>query len=463
VSLDQDGETYSFCTGTYYVNIQISADDVTVQSKLGFREDVVLDGAGQGTVLRANGAGLDTSVLDLSIQNGEGDYHTDHGFELAGGVGCFAYAPPFDWSNPTWSSMTLAGVNIRQNHSQLGGGILTIGCHLTLDDTVITENDAEVYGGLYAGNGDMSFTDVEVSEHQDISGLAGISLSNWTSTTPWTASFQDVRIVNNSSSATSSGAAFFLNDYNLTWSSTGAGKSTLYGNSGADDGDAVMRFDGDLTVQGVDFGEAGSSNDNQDLDLYDSQSYSYYVAGDSSTFACTGGNGCGNPDKYTLGGWNQSGISSSGFYGNVVYVDTRATVISYSLGLANSNCSTRRALIFERSTVANGASQSWEVMWTGNSTSWSSSFVSSGNVGKVLEAGKYYAFVLGYDCGSSGGSGGVHTDTTGSSGVDVGIGITKGSVSKFGTYASIYTGSTLTMTFDGVQKVYEMDLFVTEL
>jgi len=460
LTLDQAGETYSFCSGTYYVNIEITAPNVTLQSELGIAEDTVLDGGGQGTVVQAKGASLDTSLFDLTIQNGQSEFHSDHEVSLAGGVGCFGYDAPFDYSYTTSSSMTLAGMIIRENNADFGGGMLTLQCVITIDDTLISANTASTLGGLYVGVGSAILSNVDVRDHVDIGQAAGITLENWGSSQIYGASFQDVRIEDNSATATASGAALTVDGYDLSWTSTGAAQSSMLGNEAAGDTYAAMRFDGDFTAQGVDFGEDAAADDNLDVDLHDYSTYSQYVAGNNASFSCTSGAGCGTPDKYELGAWTVSGTSSSGFFGDVVYVDTRATVSSFIMGLANPGCPSTRAIIFERSTVANGASQSWTAVWSGNAT-YSNSFYESGNVGVVLETGKYYAFVLGYDCNGS--SSGVHTTNSGGTGVDVGIGVSTGSVAKWGTYADIYSGSTLTMTYSGGMDQYEVDLFVTEL
>jgi hypothetical protein len=463
VTLNGANETYSFCDGTYYVNIDIGGVGVTLESRSGNAGDVTLDGAGQGAVVEAIGAGLDTSLFDLRIQNGGNSFQADFGLDLAGGIGCFGYDGGFDTGNPTSALMTLAGLEVVENSADVGGGIFGLMCDVTLSDTLVKDNTASsTAAGIYLGLGEADFSDVQVRNHTTTGNAAGILFENWSSDEVRNSTFQNVQVEDNSSSSSNEGSAIDVDGHNLIWTSTGAGLSSLLGNSDSDDESAAMSFDGDLTVQGVDFGEDGGANDNSKYDLY--QGYpadSYYVAGNNASFNCTPTNGCGSPVQYNLGDYTQSSSAQSGFYGDVVYVDTRATVDSFSVGLQNASCTSNRALIFERNSVANGASQSWEVIWTNYSSTANNGFMESGTVGRVLEVGKYYAFVLGFDC--SGSFGGLHLDTSASSGVNVGIGSSKGNVTKSGTFSALYPGSTLTMTYaSGVDK-YDVELFITEL
>jgi hypothetical protein len=461
VSLNGAEESYSFCEGTYYVNIDIGGVGVTLESRSGNAEDVIFDGLGQGTVVEVGGAGLDTSLFDLTIQNGEGEYHAGLESELAGGIGCFGYDGTFDDSFSTTANLTLGGLILKDNNASIGGGLFTMQCDVVITETVIRSNTGISFAGMYIGAGTADLSEVVVRDHTDIGQYAGVGLESGSSSPLLSSSFQDVRIENNSATYQSSGWALYVSGHDLTWTSTGAGKSTLLNNTSTGDGAAALRFSDNLTVQGVDFGEDGTANDNSDLDLYMGNPGSYYVAGNNASFDCTAGDACGNADQYLLGGYNRSGTSSSGFYGHVVYVDQRATVESFSVGLQNSNCTNNRALIFERNSVANGASQSWTVVWANYTSTPNSGFMESGSVGEVLAVGKYYAFVLGFDCGSA--SSGLHSHSSTASGSNVGIGSSVGSVTKAGTYSGLSVGSTLSMTYNAGSEIYETELAITEL
>ena len=463
VALNQAGETYSFCEGTYYVNVEIGGVDVTLESISGVPEDVVLDGAGQGTVVFAKGADLDTSLFDLTITNGSAALNSDFGIAFGGGVGCLGYDVA-ELPLSTSANLTLAGLIIRENDADLAGGLLVVGCDLSISDSVLQANTANTHAGFYIGEAAVDFSDVDIRDQISENGSTGGVLENWTGGPALVSTFQDVRIEDNSSQNPTNGYGLAVWDHDLTWTSTGQGKSTFVGNSTGDDSSAGFKFDGDgdaLVVQGVDFGDEDTTYDNTGVDLYHRESSRFYVAESNASFTCDPDDGCGTPNEYSLGGWNQSSTVSSGFFGNVVYVETRATVDSYDFGLANAGCSTTRSLIFERSSVANGASQTWDVIWTNYSSSPANSFMESGPVGQVLEPGKFYAFVLGFDCGTS--SGGVHLHSTKTAGTDVVIGLTEGSVSKSGTYTSLGTTSTLSMSYEAGVERYEMKLNITEL
>jgi hypothetical protein len=464
VALNGAGETYSFCEGTYYVNIEIGGVGVTLESNSGLPEDVVLDGAGQGTVVFAKGAGLDTALFDLTITNGSAAFNSDFGVALAGGVGCLGYDEPYQNPLSSTANLTLAGLMIRENSAEVGGGLLTVGCELNISDSVLQANTGNSSAGFYVGEGAVDFNNVEIRGQVSDYGSAGGILENWSGGSELVSTFQDVRIEDNISQGQTDGYGIAVWGHELTWTSTSQGMSTFVGNSGDSDVIAGFRFDddgGSFVVQGVDFGEDGTSDENTGVDISHSDSGRYYVAGSNSNFSCVPGDGCGSPEQYTLGAWNQSSTVSSGFFGNVVYVDARATIDSFDFGLANAGCTTTKSLIFERSSVANGASQTWDVIWANSSSSPANSFMESGTVGRVLEPGKFYAFVLGFDCGTS--SGGVHVHSSMSAGTDVIIGSTEGSVSKSGTYSSLGTNSTLTMTYNAGVEKYEMNLNITEL
>lgn len=463
VALNGAGETYSFCEGTYYVNIEIGGVGVTLESISGLPEDVVLDGAGQGTVVYAKGAGLDTSLFDLTITNGSAALNSDFNVALGGGVGCLGYDEPFQAPPSSSANLTLGGLIIRENSADVGGGLLTVACELNISDSVLQANTANSSAGFYVGEGAVDFSNVDIRAQVSADGSAGGVLENWSGGPGLVSTFQDVRIEDNISQGQDDGYGISVWGHDLTWTSTSQGMSTFVGNSGNSDVIAGFRSDdgGSFVVQGVDFGEEGSADDNTGVDISHSDSGRYYVAGSNSNFSCVPENGCGSPDQYTLGGWNQSSTVSSGFFGNVVYVDARATVDSFDFGLANAACATTKSLIFERTSVANGGNQTWDVVWANSSSSPANTFMESGTVGRVLEAGKFYAFVLGFDCGTS--SGGVHVHSSKGSGTDVIIGSTEGSVSKSGTYSNLGTNSTLTMTYNAGVEKYEMNLNITEL
>ena len=125
------------------------------------------------------------------------------------------------------------------------------------------------------------------------------------------------------------------------------------------------------------------------------------------------------------------------------------------------SCATKSALIAKRSQVANGASQSWEVVWRGYGANHAGGFLRSGPVGKVLEPGAYYALVVGFDCGTS--SAGDNSSFAGGHWKRRGDRDTLGSVFKLGSYTNLNTGDFVTMNFDGLQDLYRTEVVVVEL
>ena len=150
VNLSSPGARYSFCEGTYYAHIDITASGITLEGQAGKAGTTVLDGAGSGTAVFIAGEGLSTVLSDLTVQNAVAPSNPI--FEevrLGGGIACFGYtelqmgAPPLE----SFGDLQLIGMVVQNNEAQYGGGLLTQQCHATIEESVFRANEAEEGGG----------------------------------------------------------------------------------------------------------------------------------------------------------------------------------------------------------------------------------------------------------------------------------------------------------------------------
>ena len=477
ITLTQNGESYEICDGTYYVNITVTADDVNLASASGDPTTTILDGAGAGTVVINSGESQHLTIEDFTIQNGQAQPDADWDNQaLGGGLACYGFEPPLelDWQSPTpiTSSLTVIGSIIHSNEADVGAGALGILCALTMEDTQIHSNTGLDTSGVFWFGGDVVFTDVDIRDHDasSIQTSAALALFNLDGREPgFSASFHDVRIENNSGTATSStytARVMYTSEYDLSWTSSASGRSTFVDNSVPPSmsnyalSAGFMTYGGSLTVKDVDFGTPGGGDDNGPVDLYSYDSASFYAAGDSAYFECAGAQGCGEEKSYAFANANQSSTSTQGFAGNVMYLDKLGTVNDFDMQLMNPDCAANM-VIFQSSSVSNGASQKWEVVWINTNPGQSNRTRYSGNIGQVFEAGHYYAFALGYQC--YGKSSGLPVAKSGSTGIDVGIGYSVGFVSKEGTFSSLSVGDSLTMNYSNSMDAYNINLVTTEL
>ena len=393
------------------------------------------------------GNGTSTVLTDLTIQNGDAQSNPIFiGERLGGGIACFGYTE-LDFDDPplgSFGDLQLVGLIVQDNEAVYGGGLLTQQCHTTIEESVFRANSATSGAGIYLAEGNGEFNDLLVEGHVDISGTSAVLHEGWADS--WNALWQDVALQDNTSIGTSGiGKAVELRDVDLLWGSSGSStRSRLWNNRENGSGHA-MYVRGALQVDDVDLGEPGSGNDNDTVDLFHYEAGSDYASGDSSSFSCTDDDvGCGAPQITSYGDWNQSNTSTEGFFGHVIQVTNRTTLRDFDLGFANSNCSLT-PYVLKRPSVSNGATQSWEVVWTGYNASFSNFKLQSGRVGEVLEPGEYYALVFGFDCGTS--SSGINMAQSGSIGTDLGFGTSAGAVTKLGTHSFLSEGQTITMSY----------------
>lgn len=154
VTLDDEG-TLSFCDGTWYVHLTVTAPSLTVR---GVGHDLTaLDGADAGVVVHAPTSRL--VVEDLTVQHGRADTK---------GGGAFA---------PVRGDLTLSRVALRDNTGVRGGAFeLLDGASVLASDCVFSGNSADGWGGAVdAAGGTARFVDCAFTENA--SGYSGEALA----------------------------------------------------------------------------------------------------------------------------------------------------------------------------------------------------------------------------------------------------------------------------------------------
>ena len=156
----------TFCDGTFYVNLMIEGS-ATVSSFGADPAATMLDGGeDSGSVVRVSGDGLEVSLSDLTLQNGEAQLWGDWAGSLGGGIDCTTY-DGVDYGVGD-VALTLDNLIITGNSADYGGGILSLGCDLTISNTDIEYNTAAYFAGaMYLGDGqDHALTSVTIDNNR---------------------------------------------------------------------------------------------------------------------------------------------------------------------------------------------------------------------------------------------------------------------------------------------------------
>ncbi len=262
-----DDGTWSFCGGTWYV--QVDAEQSTV-ALVGY-EGAVLDGGGSGTVVTVRGGTV--SVADLELRDGEGSYATSSGAGPGGGgLACGEGA-----------TVTIDATGISANHAEIGGGLLVEDCTLSATDLDLADNSATYGGGMYGFGGATTFTTSTVASNvAEISG-GGLGLEGTYATV--TLDLVDTAVTDNS--ATYGGGLVLYEAAVATCEGSATTDGGFRRNTATSDGGAVYLTGGDfdptLAATSCDFGSFG--DDNSPADVY-TNAGAYRLA-DDVTLTCS--------------------------------------------------------------------------------------------------------------------------------------------------------------------------------
>jgi len=396
-----------FCPGTYYVTVDLSSD-VELVGGTGDAADVILDGGGTDRVLDVTAA-VTVDLENLTVANGYA--------QKGANVRC-------DFSGAALSTDNVL-ITGGSHVSGYGSGIYAKACDLGLGNTQITGNSAMYGGGIYLINGNMNASESTIDSNTSSSHGGGIRI--WADAGTWYINLVDTWVTNNDAGSADgggiaaraqSGVDIFIDCETTTGTSGG-----FYGNSAGEgggvhlDGASSSGAEADLEFfsgSGCDFGDSGGANDNSPDDIFVEDASTAYYLGDGSAeggreFDCDSGgstNGCSFSDLSTDGlgitGWDYSNALSRA-KGNIVLVDNDYEISNFSQYLAlGSNCDVD-FYVLESATPSVLSSDWTEVASTSLSftSSASAAWVDSGYLGDVsLVSGNYYAFLVGWDCGS---------------------------------------------------------------
>jgi hypothetical protein len=459
VSLATAGEL-AVCEGTWYVNLDVTAD-VDIVNPSGAPSDVVLDGAATATVISVATDGISVHLEGLSIQNGagSGDSRYDTLGVSGGGIDCTADG----------ASISAMSVDIQSNSASaagegVGGGIGALGCDLTLEDMVIADNIAGYGGGIYVDSGSLSLVDSVVSDN--IVDQYGGGLMAYDSEAAASVELIDVDMRDNTA-AVLGGGAFASADGDgdgVSVRCIGSSGSTAGFRSNAVTSGAATYGGGLFLVEDVsfeadncDFGTSAGGDDNspEDISVNFSRTYDF---DDDESFICTGGY-CGTDTTFTLG-LDSYGYTDVVFLaGNIILADSDAVIRSFGMNLVTSSSSCSADFYVLSNTSASTSGWTVEYANTGVSVSSTADYVDSGTVNVVSSSGTYYVLLSGTTCTSTGLD--FSYGFTASSATDAGFGTVLG-YAYDNDYTSAYTDGD-SVAVDSFNSGFALDTEVTVL
>ena len=438
-----DGELV-FCDGTFYVNLTLEAD-ITVRSDSGDATRTALDGGGVGTPIDVVADNVAVAIEDLTIQNGLGtsDAYSVIGLESSGGgVGC---------SSDGSAALTLTRSTLTGNSAYIGGGLVSLGCELVVEDSTIEGNDAYLGAGLSVDAGTASIDNTAITSN--VADEAGGGLLALGYFDPVEVTLTDSAVTDNTAND-GGGAYAIVGDIVCDGSSSGGFSS----NSASGEGGGVfVGASGTFSGTDCDFGTSAGGDDNSTYDV-ETDDGDAYMPGDEATFECDE-DGCGSSEEFDLGydsGSIDSGVADL-FYGMVIEADNTATIDSFDVYLGNDGSCTVWGYVLS---AASETAATWTVEWSGsgqtlaNGAAWHP----GRDVGLPVESGTFYALGVAMDCSSS-------SDVTAyydgySSPTDAGIGDYTGTY----VYDNAYTGFGSTATLDNSSGLgFALRVNVTEL
>jgi hypothetical protein len=414
-----------FCDGTWTVSIEARAQ-ITVSSQNGDRRAVILDGGGTHSVLFTNSSGVTIDVYDVTIQNGYGSEDAINiGWDTGGALAC----------GSNGSNAYFDNVIFQDNYGGLGGAIAS-SCDIEITNSTFTGNSASYGGAFFLGNGARVSVDNTTIEDSYASSSAGaVYLYSYASTGSGTAgAYFDMTdsLITGSEAASGYGGAVYVDGYGGPAEISCSGSSAV---TAGFDSNTALYYGGGIYLAGdysvvdatsCDYGVPGSSDANDPASIYIVNGPEY-EPGMDATFTCDGSS-CGTSSSYSIGSTMYSVTVTNGSYMNVLKATTTATLDDFSTYLYSYGSCTLDMFVFEQST--DGAT--WDVVWSGsNSVSTGGQWVTSTDIGIVMEDGRYYAMATATDCSSSVS---YYYDTTSSG--DIGFGTQLGY-----TYSSYTSGS----------------------
>ena len=342
-NLAADGSVV-FCDGTYYVELEVTAADLTLEGFNGSGRTTLM-GDGTDTVISLNGS-TSFRMNGLTVTGGDGSlggglYGADSGAAVSisdcafvdneadqgGGIylldaNLVVADTSFDRNDAQDSggglylsggSASLDAVSVdggsAANH---GGGVYLTAASVSITDSSIDDNEAQDYGGgLYATAGDLTLTNTAVTNNSADTGGGGLMFRDsgavvegctiqgnmavdWGGGMLLSATTVDLMsslVIDNELTGgwdALGGGALVYDGSVLTCAGSTSEDAGIYGNTAGDGGGAYLSDSADrLDSDSCDWGAGTEDNDPDDVDLGYFSSYSSF--GDDETFSCIGG------------------------------------------------------------------------------------------------------------------------------------------------------------------------------
>ena len=412
-TLSTDG-TLSLCEGTWYVNLDVSAN-VALVGYTGDPADVLLDAGSDAPVVDMYTDGISVSLTDLTLQGGAGSVAYYPKETAGGGIACYSAAGT--------ASLDLDGVILDGNDADYGGGLWIYDCTVSVTDTEITGNTGTFGAGVALFGGQLTMDDVEISGNSSDEDVGGMVLYD-VSGNGADATLTDVAIKENSADNAVGGLAV-IDAYAAI---TGNASSGIGITDNSDGGLAGLYLSdgGEVDLTKVDLGTSANGDNNDPYDIYVATTGYFYFYDDNQTVSCTDSL-CGTESSATISSATTASAVKNGARGNIFSVSANGTIDEVEWYLATylgKGCS----LYFYVLSASSSTASTWTVEWSAVKSITNTGFkwVSSGDVGVPVVVGKAYANVLGWSCSSTGDSLYYVYDTSGSSSLDMGFGTTSG-------------------------------------
>ena len=242
--LTQDG-VLSICSGTWPLSLRVRAnlDIVGIGS-------VTLDPDAQSAALIVRQDGLSVSASNLEIRDGVGVGVVLSEFTAGGGIECSGE-----------SALHLEQVVVRDSQAGVGAGVWVDGCALTATELEIKDNQASYYGGgLALSGGSLSLVDSSVHDNAAELG-AGLAIVGYSESA--SATLESTLVQDNTAKLLGGGA--IVEDASLSCSG-GAGEVVGFlGNSAGEGGGVYMASGSTLVSQDCDWGSGASANLPEDV------------------------------------------------------------------------------------------------------------------------------------------------------------------------------------------------------
>jgi hypothetical protein len=427
--------TYWFCDGTYYANIEASAD-VTFA---GVGSAGVLDGAGTDSVLNIATDSISVWVEDLTLQNGVGASASIDTWTGGGNIACVGT-----------SDLYLSGVVLQGGTAFVGGGLAVDTCNVDIDDSTITGNASDTSGaggGIFVfGGSAVTVSDSSIDNNEATFG-GGFYLYDAGSV-----DLLDTLVSDNTADYGGGGSVQSVESSTVSEVTCEGDTSTTSGftnNTASGDAGAIRltATGGDylFTATDCDFGTLADGTSNDSTGLLNAAADWYFNVGDDADFICDS-SGCGTETETSLASDSYGSDGDDRIRGNVFLATAEGTIDDFAMTLdPDSSCVLDYYVLSNTSFTSSG----WTVVYanTGNAEGGGGADdygVTDAGVG--VQVGMHYAVVAGWMCADSGEEVGYWW--TSSSMVNLDFAVNEGSMQE-NSYSAVLTGSGNTLDVYG--------------